>query len=80
MKLLITRPMPQKVLEAARARFDVTLRADTAPLSPAELRAALRDFDAVMPTLGDRFGADVFAELGNRDHEGSGKEGFAGAW
>jgi len=63
MKLLITRPMPDMVLAAARARFDVTLRADTAPLSPAELRAALRDFDVVMPTLGDRFGADVFADV-----------------
>src|SRR3990167_2005509 len=45
-KLLITRPLPETVLTAARARFDVTLR----------------DFDAVLPTLGDRFQADVFAD------------------
>ncbi len=63
MRLLITRPMPEKVLAAARARFDVVLRADHAVLSDAELRAALRDFDVVMPTLGDRFQAEVFADV-----------------
>lgn len=61
-KLLITRPLPETVLTAARARFDVTLRDSTAPLTAAELRAALRDFDAILPTLGDRFQADVFAD------------------
>src|SRR3989338_314356 len=61
-KLLITRPLPETVLTAARARFDVTLRDSTAPLTDHELRAALRDFDAVLPTLGDRFQADVFAD------------------
>jgi gluconate 2-dehydrogenase len=63
MKLLITRRLPDRVLEAARARFEVTLRDQTAVLSPAELRAALRDYDAVLPTLGDRFQADVFSEV-----------------
>lgn len=62
-KLLITRRLPEKVLAAARARFEVTLRDDTAPLSPAELRAALTDYDAVLPTLGDLFRADVFADV-----------------
>ena len=62
-KLLITRPLPETVLTAARARFDVTLRDSTAPLTAAELRASLRDFDAVLPTLGDRFQADVFADV-----------------
>ncbi|MDZ4069206.1 MAG: D-glycerate dehydrogenase, partial [Tabrizicola sp.] len=62
-KLLITRLMPPRVLEAAKARFDVTLRDDPAPLAPAELRAALRDHDAVLPTLGDRFQPDVFADV-----------------
>jgi lactate dehydrogenase-like 2-hydroxyacid dehydrogenase len=64
MKLLITRRMPARVLAAAKARFDVTLREEEARvLTPDELRAALRDFDAVMPTLGDRFQADVFADV-----------------
>jgi gluconate 2-dehydrogenase len=62
-KLLITRRLPDRVLEAARARFDVTLRDRTEVLSGDELRAALRDYDAVLPTLGDRFQADVFADV-----------------
>jgi lactate dehydrogenase-like 2-hydroxyacid dehydrogenase len=57
-KLLITRRLPDRVLEAARARFDVT-----EVLSAEELRAALRDYDAVLPTLGDRFQPDVFADV-----------------
>ena len=60
--LLITRPLPDTVVAAARVHFDITLRTDTAPLTPTELRAALRDFDAVLPTLGDRFDAAVFAD------------------
>jgi len=50
-RLLITRRLPDRVLEAARARFDVTLRDRT------------RDYDAVLPTLGDRFQPDVFADV-----------------
>lgn len=62
-KLLITRRLPDRVLETARTRFDVTLRDRTDPLSPQELRIALRDYDAVLPTLGDRFQPDVFADV-----------------
>jgi lactate dehydrogenase-like 2-hydroxyacid dehydrogenase len=62
-KLLITRRLPDRVLEAARMRFDVTLRDNTAVLTPTELRAALSDYDAVLPTLGDRFQADVFDDV-----------------
>jgi lactate dehydrogenase-like 2-hydroxyacid dehydrogenase len=60
--LLITRPLPDNVVDAARCHFDVTLRSDTSPLSQSELRAVLRDYDAVLPTLGDRFDAAVFAD------------------
>ena len=62
-KLLITRRLPDRVLDAARAHFDVTLRDRTDVLTPEELRAALRDYDAILPTLGDRFQADVFADV-----------------
>ncbi len=61
--LLITRRLPDIVLDAARVRFDVTLRDRTDVLSAQELRAALRDYDVVLPTLGDRFQADVFADV-----------------
>ena len=62
-RLLITRRLPDRVLEAARARVDVTLRDRTDVLTAEELRAALRDYDAVLPTLGDRFQVDVFADV-----------------
>lgn len=61
--LLVTRPLPDPVIAAARAAYDVTVRQSTAPLDVGELRAALRDYDAVLPTLGDRFQADVFADV-----------------
>ncbi len=63
MNLLITRPLPDAVMHAARARFDVTARASTLPMSAAELRDSLRDFDLILPTLGDRYLADVFADV-----------------
>lgn len=47
-------------MAAARARFDVTLRDQTNGLSVAEAAAALRDYDAILPTLGDAFSADAF--------------------
>ncbi|MBR2656670.1 MAG: D-glycerate dehydrogenase [Loktanella sp.] len=59
-KLLITRALPEAILAAARARFDVTLRDQTSGLSVAEAAAALRDYDAILPTLGDAFSADAF--------------------
>jgi gluconate 2-dehydrogenase len=63
MKLLITRVLPDKVLAAARARFDVTLRDEEGALSPAELRASLREYDLIIPSIGDRYQADVFADV-----------------
>lgn len=61
--LLITRPMPEAVVEAARSVCAVTMRKSTAPLSGDELRASLRDYDAIMPTLGDGYNEHVFADV-----------------
>lgn len=61
MNLLIARPMTAEVEARARAEFDVEIRANTAVLSQDEMVQALQDFDVVMPTLGDAFGADVFS-------------------
>ena len=63
-KLWVTRPLPEEVLSAARQVCDeVVVRAETRPLSDAELRAALRDYDIVLPTLGDQFSAEVFGDV-----------------
>jgi lactate dehydrogenase-like 2-hydroxyacid dehydrogenase len=58
-KLLITRAIAEPVLAQARARFDVTV--GSAPLSEGEATAALQDYDAILPTLGDTFTAAAFA-------------------
>lgn len=63
MKLLISRRLPDSVMQAAEARFDVTCRATTQPMTPEECVAALVDYDAVLPTLGDAFRAEAFAEV-----------------
>ena len=60
-KLLITRVLPDAILAAARALFDVTVRDTADGLTVAEAAAALRDYDAILPTLGDQFTAKAFA-------------------
>ncbi len=64
MKIWITRPMTAAVEARARADFDVEIRDSTVPLNEAEMLRALRDFDVVVPTLGDLFSAEVFAKAG----------------
>lgn len=61
-RVLITRPMPQKVVDAAREHFDVEMRDDTTPMKPGQMRGALALHDGILPTLGDLFSADVFSE------------------
>ena len=63
--LLLTRPLPERVIEAARALFKVDIREGEIAINPAEMRAALADYDAVLPTLGDAFSAEVFAGVEN---------------
>ena len=65
MKLLITRPLPKKIIDAACSEFSVEVRDDTAPLKADELNYALQDFDVVLPTLGDHFSSEVFAGVQN---------------
>ncbi|WP_298841799.1 D-glycerate dehydrogenase [uncultured Roseobacter sp.] len=59
----MSRPLPERVQAAARARFDVTVRAETGPLSRAEMLESLREYDAVVPTLGDLYDASLFADV-----------------
>jgi len=63
MRLFVTRPLSEAVLAPARARFDTVVRAETLPLTAAELRMALAEFDLVLPTLRDVFDAQVFADV-----------------
>lgn len=58
--LLISRALPDSVMTALAARFDVTCRDTTQPMDLAECRAALASHDVILPTLGDAFAADAF--------------------
>ncbi|MEM1130540.1 MAG: D-glycerate dehydrogenase [Pseudomonadota bacterium] len=60
-KLLLTRNLPPQVTEGCRAHFDVTAPDRTMPFTPDEMVAALGAYDAILPTLGDMFSAEVFA-------------------
>lgn len=65
MKLLVTRHMTDRATAAISARFQAEFR-DAAPLTAADAAQALRDYDAIIPTLGDRFTAEAFAGAGLR--------------
>ncbi|WP_298852447.1 D-glycerate dehydrogenase [uncultured Ruegeria sp.] len=65
MKLLIARPMTPVVEARARAEFDVEIRENTLPMSQQEMLSALAEFDVVVPTLGDQFSAQIFADAGS---------------
>ncbi len=63
--LFVTRPLPQVVLDNLQYNFKVSVRESNSPLTDDELRQVLRDYDAVLPTLGDMFAAHVFADVPN---------------
>ena len=62
MKLLVTRRMTQAAEHALSARFDTTIMDRSSGLTEAEAAEAMAGYDAVMPTLGDRFGAGAFQD------------------
>ncbi|BCH35749.1 D-glycerate dehydrogenase [Mesorhizobium sp. L-8-10] len=65
-RILVTRRWPQEVERVLAARFDATLNESDRPLTEAELAAALKDFDAVLPTVSDQLPAAVFDQKGIR--------------
>jgi len=54
--------MPARVVAQAETHFDVEMRDDNAPLKPGQMRGALALYDGILPTLGDMFSAEVFAD------------------
>lgn len=63
-RVLLSRPLPDAVLSRAHELFEIELRDNTLPMTEAEMRSALALYDGVMPTLGDRFNAGIFADFG----------------
>ena len=61
-EILITRPMPGKVVAEALRHFSLTIREDTVPMSQQACIDSLHQYDAVLPTLGDPYTAQLFDE------------------
>jgi lactate dehydrogenase-like 2-hydroxyacid dehydrogenase len=59
-RVFVTRTHPAEVIDRLARSHEVVVRDKTTPASPDTLIAALRDYDAVMPTLGDAFSAEAF--------------------
>jgi lactate dehydrogenase-like 2-hydroxyacid dehydrogenase len=62
--LLITRPLPDPIVNAARQICDVTLRDSNLAMSEAESSESLLAYDAILPTLGDGFSQTAFQASG----------------
>lgn len=64
-RILLTRPLPDRVVSAAREHFEVEMREESTPLKIGQMRGALALYDGILPTLGDMFSAQVFEEAEN---------------
>ncbi|QJD30369.1 2-hydroxyacid dehydrogenase [Methylococcus geothermalis] len=58
-KVLVTRRWPESCETRLRESFDVAFNVDDHPMSREELKAALRDYDAVLPTVTDVIDAEI---------------------
>ncbi len=57
--VLVTRRWPAAVEAKLAETYNVTLNTGDIPLAPAEFRDAIAKFDAVLPTVTDKIGADA---------------------
>ena len=64
--VVVTRRLPPPVEQRLRSLFDARLNAADAPLDDAALAGAMRDADALLPTVTDRITADLFGTPGRR--------------
>ena len=58
---VVTRKLPAEVEAELQKDFDARLNADDKPLTPEQLQDALRGADAILPTVTDKFTAEVLA-------------------
>ena len=62
----VTRRLPDAVETRMRELFDVQLRSDDTPMTPAELVAAMQTCDVLVPTVTDEINAKVLGQAGDR--------------
>ncbi|MGI9394155.1 MAG: 2-hydroxyacid dehydrogenase [Boseongicola sp.] len=60
--LLVTRPLPDRVIAALDPAFATDVRSETSPVAPDAMADALAKYDAILPTLGDPLTAEVFGQ------------------
>lgn len=65
-RILLTRRWPEGVERHLAERYEVTLNDSDAPLTSVQLSAAMRDFDALCPTVTDAISAAVIEVPGRR--------------
>jgi lactate dehydrogenase-like 2-hydroxyacid dehydrogenase len=65
-RILVTRKWPERVEALIAERYDATFNDDDAPLREAALVAAMRDYDAICPTITDRLHAAILGVTGRR--------------
>jgi lactate dehydrogenase-like 2-hydroxyacid dehydrogenase len=58
-KVIVTRKWPDPVEEQLKAHYDVTLNDHDKPLTPDQLKDALRSADVVCPTVTDKITAEI---------------------
>ena len=56
-RVLVTRRWPQAVEARLSEIFDAQLNLGDKPLTPDQFRAAIREYDAILPTVTDKIGA-----------------------
>lgn len=59
--MVVTRRLPAEVEAELQKDFDARLNPDDRPLTPEQLKEALRSADAILPTVTDKFTAEVLA-------------------
>jgi len=65
-RLLVTRKWPDRVQAQIAEHYDATFNDDDVPLTNAQLAAAIRDYDAICPTITDRLDASILGAADRR--------------
>ena len=66
LSVVVTRRLPEEVERRMAELFDTRLREGDAPMTRAELIAAVKEADVLVPTLNDTLDAGVIAQAGDR--------------
>ncbi len=62
--VIVTRKLPETIEARMEELFDVRLNKDNHPMSTAELAAAMKEADVLVPTVTDRIDAKLLAQAG----------------